>query len=216
VSSSSSAVVPRGGASRGGDALAAASAAGALASPPTVPAAGAAPALGGLSNIIQSSGGLSHVQAHDRYGFKVNGIHMRGSVIVFDSFTLLWNVQRVAQIAPRNAAVVHMVRPKVELLLVGTGARMRNINPSLYGYFQRKGVAVEPMSTVSGRRSDASPVLRGPPRGPRQVKKGRSLAPRRPLHPRSFTPHTPHTARTHRCTPSLPSTRSTRRAGAWR
>ena len=90
------------------------------------------------------------VQAHDRYGVTVNGIRMRGSVIVFGSFALLWNVRSVAEVAPRNTAVVHAVRPKVELLLIGAGDVSPNVNPSLYGYFQRRGVAVEPMSTVRG------------------------------------------------------------------
>ena len=105
-------------------------------------------AVNGLSDVIGVSTGTSVIQGHDRHGFLVNSIRMRGSVIVFGSFTLLWHVTKSVNIAPRNLAIVHCMRPKIELLLVGTGEVASNINPSLFGYFQRHGVAVEPMSTV--------------------------------------------------------------------
>ena len=90
----------------------------------------------------------SLIHGYDRHGFTVNGINMRGSVLVFGAFTLLWNVPRVIDITPRLAAPVHMVRPKVDLFLIGTGEHTVNIHPALYGYFSRKGIAVEAMSTV--------------------------------------------------------------------
>ena len=66
-----------------------------------------------LANLVEQDDALSQVTAHDKYGFKVNGVHLRGSVLVFRNFSLLWNVQRSVDIAPRNAAVVHMVEPRV-------------------------------------------------------------------------------------------------------
>lgn len=116
-----------------------------------LPAVGGGEA-GGVSTMLNQYDQMSVIQAHDKYGFKVNGIHMRGSVLVFPNFTLLWNCTRVVDICPRNVAVVHMVRPKIDILFIGTGDRSENINPSLYAYFQRHGVSVEPMNNVSGRR----------------------------------------------------------------
>lgn len=111
------------------------------------------PTLAGLTNIIDKEDGISIVTTHDKYGFTVNNIHMRGSVIVFRNFTLLWNVTRVIDISPRNLAIAHMVRPRPELLLVGTGEKADNINPALYAYMARRGISVEALSTVSGRFS---------------------------------------------------------------
>lgn len=101
----------------------------------------------GISSMLAQQDRMSVIQAHDRYGFTVNGIHMRGSVLVFPNYTLLWNCQRLVDVCPRNTAIVHMVRPKIELLLLGTGVG-ENVNPSLFAYFQRRGVSVEPMATV--------------------------------------------------------------------
>lgn len=47
-----------------------------------------------------------------RYGFTVNNIHMRGSVLVFRNFSLLWNVQRIVDVTPRNIAIAHMISPR--------------------------------------------------------------------------------------------------------
>lgn len=129
--------------------------------------------LGSLANMIETDDTMSVIQAHDKYGFKINGIHMRGSVIVFKNYTLLWDVSRVEDIGPRQAAAVHMLRPKVDLLIIGTGEHTRNINPSLYAYFARKGVSVEVMSTMhavstfntlnqEGRRVAAALISREP------------------------------------------------------
>jgi NADH dehydrogenase [ubiquinone] 1 alpha subcomplex assembly factor 3 len=72
---------------------------------------------------------------------------MRGSVLVFPTFTLLWDVHSVTEISVASLSPVHLLRPAVNLLLVGTGADMRTIHPELYGYFARRGVAIEPMAT---------------------------------------------------------------------
>lgn len=117
----------------------------------------AGPTLAGLTSIIDKDDGVSVITSHDKYGFTVNNIHMRGSVIVFRNYTLLWNVTRVIDISPRNLAIAHMVRPRPELLLVGTGETADNINPALYAYMARRGISIEALSTVrhicSTRRS---------------------------------------------------------------
>lgn len=140
-----------------------------------------------VANLVEQDDALSQITAHDKFGFKVNGVHLRGSVIVFRNFSLLWNVQKAVDISPRNAAVVHMLEPRVgacpfsqplsspnqsalrhtassnaDLFIVGTGEKLLEINPSLYGYFSRKGVSVEPMSTVrlaaSGESANRMPT----------------------------------------------------------
>jgi uncharacterized protein len=96
----------------------------------------------------------------DRYGFNVNNIRMRGSVLCFPNFTLLWNVTSVRNISPRSIAPVHMIKPRVELCIIGVTSSKKgekgrmeeedeNVNPALFGYLSRKGVALEVMSTAN-------------------------------------------------------------------
>lgn len=72
--------------------------------------------LSSLANLVEQDDALCQITAHDKYGFKVNGVHLRGSVLVFRTFSLLWNVQRIVDVAPRNASVVHMVEPRVGMI----------------------------------------------------------------------------------------------------
>ena len=43
-----------------------------------------------------------------------------------------------------------VVLRSADLLLVGTGEKLQELDPLLYGYFRQHGVALEPMSTVRG------------------------------------------------------------------
>ncbi|CAE7922429.1 ndufaf3, partial [Symbiodinium sp. KB8] len=87
------------------------------------------------------------VDGWDDYGYKVNGIYMRGSVLCFPSFTLLWDVQQIADVTHESLSPVLMFAPRVRVLLIGTGEEMQNVNPLLYGHFSKQGVAVEHMSS---------------------------------------------------------------------
>lgn len=103
----------------------------------------------------------TQILGSDRYGFNVNNIRMRGSVLCFPNFTLLWNVTSVRNISPRSIAPVHMIKPRVELCIIGATTRSKrgakglleeedeNVNPALFGYLSRKGVALEVMSTAN-------------------------------------------------------------------
>lgn len=110
--------------------------------------------------------GLTDVQSWDEFGFRVNNIYMRGSVVCLPKFTLLWDVQHVSDISPESLSPVLMLKePRIRILLIGTGKKMRNVNPALFGWFSRRGIAVEHMSTVS----TLSASLRAPAPGARQV-----------------------------------------------
>jgi len=122
------------------------------------PSAADAPAPPPITAYARQDDRRTHILGHDRYGYTVNSIRMRGSVLCFPNFTLLWSPTRVRDVSPRSLAPVHMIRPKVELVLLGTGgfgagARedeqrdCEDVNPALFNYLSRKGVALESMPT---------------------------------------------------------------------
>jgi uncharacterized protein len=101
-------------------------------------------------DVFAKDDALTDIQSWDDYGFRVNNIYMRGSVLCLPQFTLLWDVQHISDVSPESLSPVLMLRePRIRLLLIGTGSRMRNVNPMLFGWFSRRGIAVEHMATVS-------------------------------------------------------------------
>ena len=105
-----------------------------------------------LAPLSDRMDGLTSLVGWDAHGFNVNGVHMRGSVLVFDTFSLLWNVTRVLDVSPRTLAPVHMVNPRPHIVLLGTGETVQNVNPALFGYLSRKGISLEVLTTVSFKR----------------------------------------------------------------
>jgi uncharacterized protein len=45
----------------------------------------------------------------------------------------------------------HSTSVCADILFIGTGDTQQNINPSLYAYFSRKGISIEPMQTVGAQ-----------------------------------------------------------------
>lgn len=104
-----------------------------------------------ISPQLDRMDGLTTIVGHDKYGFNVSGVFMRGSVLVFPRYTLLWNVAKAVDVSPRSMAPFHMMNPKPELVIVGTGlGAYSNINPACYAYLSRKGISLEVMNIVSG------------------------------------------------------------------
>ena len=60
----------------------------------------------------QREGGMS-IEAMDEYGFTVNGIQMRGPVIVFPEFCLLWNVPSIQEATVEAFTPVWCLKPNV-------------------------------------------------------------------------------------------------------
>lgn len=110
-------------------------------------AAEASSAAGGLSDMVNRDDSLSHISGYDKHGFTVNGIHLRGSVLVFRNFSLLWHVPRVLDVCPRNLAVIHMVRPR----------------PGACAWWRAPPLITMQSRRRRRRRLGAAPSLAGPP-----------------------------------------------------
>ena len=118
---------------------------------PTVapaPAPPAAAAAAAARSYARQDDRPTRILAADKWGFNVNNVRMRGSILAFADCTLLWAVTSVRAISPRSLAPVHMLRPRAEVCLIGTGDAAEDVNPALFGYMSRRGVALEVMTTA--------------------------------------------------------------------
>lgn len=97
-----------------------------------------APTLGSLRASIDALGPTS---------FTISGVRVAGSVLVMPDFSTLWNVDSVDQIVPQAFALVKLIRPRPDVVFVGTGAQLLPVSPELRDWFRGIGVSVESMDT---------------------------------------------------------------------
>ncbi len=88
-------------------------------------------------------------------GFRVSGVRVTGSVIVFPDRLLAWNAAALAEVTAE--ALDHVSAAgragQVQLLLLGTGARMAQIDRGLRQELRAAGVVVEVMDTGAACRT---------------------------------------------------------------
>ena len=99
--------------------------------------------------------GKQIIEAYGDGGFRVSGKRLEGSVIVFPDNTQAWPVSDPAQLSAANLAGVAEAGRSggVELLLIGTGARMTLIDRALRQALRADGVVVETMDTGAACRT---------------------------------------------------------------
>ena len=58
-------------------------------------------------------------------GFTVNGVSLKGSLLLLPHLRLFFNVPTLQQLTPRSLDLLRLVKPEVELLLIGSGEQVR-------------------------------------------------------------------------------------------
>lgn len=95
--------------------------------------------------------GKQIIEAYGEGGFRISGQRVEGSVIVFPDKVIAWagdidagNLQAVSAAGRAGS---------VELLLIGTGARMTQIDRALRQALRADGVVIEAMDTGAACRT---------------------------------------------------------------
>lgn len=95
-------------------------------------------------------------QVIDGYGdgqFCVSGQWRTGPVIVLPDRTQPWEAKDFATLTVKDFAPIITAEPRVELLLIGSGARMQLIPKALRQGLREAGVVVEVMDTGAACRT---------------------------------------------------------------
>ncbi len=99
--------------------------------------------------------GKQVIDAYGDGGFRVSGTRVEGSVIVFPDRLFAW---RIAALSEVNLVMLEQVRSagvagQVDLLLLGTGPRMAQIDRGLRQDLRAAGVVIEVMDTGAACRT---------------------------------------------------------------
>jgi len=79
--------------------------------------------------------------------FGVNGIVYHGSILAFPNFCVLWKPQTWEEVTPESLFLLELIKPKVDLLILGSGSEIRQLEPRTMAYLRKLGINVEVMKT---------------------------------------------------------------------
>ncbi|KAG7244572.1 hypothetical protein INR49_029591 [Caranx melampygus] len=87
------------------------------------------------------------IQSYSPRGFNIDGNKVFGPCAVLPPAILQWNVGSYKDITEESVSLFHMLEPRIEILVLGTGARLERIDPSVLTLLKRKGISVEVQDT---------------------------------------------------------------------
>ena len=101
----------------------------------------------------QPGPGRQHIQAYREGGFTIAGTRYSGSVLVLPDRTQGWTVAALAEVTLETLAPLLDADPRVEILVLGAGARFAPAPPGLREGLRQRGVVVEAMDTRAACRT---------------------------------------------------------------
>lgn len=84
------------------------------------------------------------------HSFIVNTVSVEGPILCLPQSWLLWDVKGFEDITPDSLAILELIDPAPEVVIVGCGSRIRPLPPTLTQHLRARGIAVEALDTVSG------------------------------------------------------------------
>jgi uncharacterized protein len=99
--------------------------------------------------------GRQIIEAYGDGGFRISGQRVEGSVIVFPDNVVAWAPAAAGDVSAGSLQPVRAAGQagSVELLLIGTGARMIQIDRTLRQALRADGVVIEAMDTGAACRT---------------------------------------------------------------
>jgi uncharacterized protein len=99
--------------------------------------------------------GRQIIEAYGEGGFRISGRRVEGSVIVFPDKVVAWAPAAAGDIGADDLQPISVAGQagSVELLLIGTGARMTQIDRGLRQTLRADGVVIEAMDTGAACRT---------------------------------------------------------------
>ncbi|XP_020789871.1 NADH dehydrogenase [ubiquinone] 1 alpha subcomplex assembly factor 3 [Boleophthalmus pectinirostris] len=93
----------------------------------------------------QGSGPM--IQSYSSRGFNIDGNRVFGPCAVLPPAILQWKVGSHTDITEESVSLFHMIEPRIEILVLGTGAKVERIDPAVLALLKKKGISVEVQDT---------------------------------------------------------------------
>ena len=97
--------------------------------------------------------GRTIIQGYGAGGFTIDGKRVTGSMLVFPDRLVAWPVAAFDQVTPESLSAVTAAVPAVEILLIGSGARLELAPAALRAGLRDAGIALDVMDTGAACRT---------------------------------------------------------------
>ncbi|XP_053324876.1 NADH dehydrogenase [ubiquinone] 1 alpha subcomplex assembly factor 3 [Spea bombifrons] len=102
-----------------------------------------------VSVLERDSSDVMFIESVSRQGFIINGDRVVGPCAIIPKAILQWNVGSHKDISVESLSLFHMLVPRIEIVVLGTGDRVERLDPAILKFMRQKGVAVEVQDTAN-------------------------------------------------------------------
>eukprot|EP01135_Chromosphaera_perkinsii_P010644 Nk52_evm44s2192 gene=Nk52_evmTU44s2192 len=103
---------------------------------------------GVVGNILQSAEGTK-ISAYSTQGIVFRDLRLVGPSLVCLKSALMWNITKANDISVESLTLIPLLRPRVEILVIGTGTKVEAIDMKVREFFRSKGIALEVLDTAN-------------------------------------------------------------------
>ncbi|EEF35911.1 NADH dehydrogenase [ubiquinone] 1 alpha subcomplex assembly factor 3 [Ricinus communis] len=82
-------------------------------------------------------------QGYTETGFTVNGVKYEGSLLCVGNLLLSWSPTRFSLITPSSLSIFQIMRPIPEILILGTGRQIQQVDPEIRRFIRSTGMKLE-------------------------------------------------------------------------
>ncbi|KAL4439730.1 hypothetical protein ABPG75_002731 [Micractinium tetrahymenae] len=100
-------------------------------------------------DLIAPDQGLARIEGLDDTGFIVKDVQVEGSIMLAGDVFTLWRVHRMADITLDSLALLRLLKPVPDLLVLGCGRRVQQVPPDLARQLHLMGVRVDALDTAN-------------------------------------------------------------------
>ncbi|XP_068108773.1 NADH dehydrogenase [ubiquinone] 1 alpha subcomplex assembly factor 3 isoform X2 [Hyperolius riggenbachi] len=122
-----------------------------------------------VTHLERDSPDIMFVERYNREGFIINGNVIIGPCALLPRTILQWNVGSHKDISYESLSLFHLLVPRIEILVLGTGDRVQRLDAGLVRLMRKNGVSLEVQDTpnacatynflTSERRSVAAALI---------------------------------------------------------
>ncbi|XP_065909900.1 NADH dehydrogenase [ubiquinone] 1 alpha subcomplex assembly factor 3-like isoform X2 [Dysidea avara] len=87
------------------------------------------------------------IDGYTTRGFNINGNKVFGSIALLPRAYFHWKIVRPDEITPESLTLFHIVRPRIELVVLGTGVKIKHVSRDVREFLRGKGIALEIQDT---------------------------------------------------------------------